>query len=140
MKTRFPKLARPRLGGRAGFTLIEISLVIGLMLGLAMFTGMNIAAVRDWQKGKDASLSLQAVFAAQRAYMSDHPTADIATVSSLQLQPYMPAGWSSIPTVTSLDDDSLTVDFNVMPPQLLLGSTVYDPSADGSDGLWDTGQ
>ena len=125
---------------RAGFTLIEISLVIGLLLGLATFAGMNISAVRDWQKGKDASLSLQAVFAAQRAYLSDHPTADIAEVSAAELQVYLPQGWSSIPVVASLDNDTLTIDHTIMPPRLMLGTTVYDPSNKGSDGLWDAGQ
>lgn len=123
-----------------GFTLIEISLVIGLLLGLATFAGMNIAAVRDWQRGKDASVSLQAVFAAQRAYLSDHPTADIAEVSTEQLQLYLPQGWTTMPGVISLDDESLTVDHTVMPPLLMLGSSVYDPSSNGSDGLWDVGQ
>jgi prepilin-type N-terminal cleavage/methylation domain-containing protein len=125
---------------RSGFTLIEISLVIGLLLGLATFAGMNISAVRDWQKGKDAALSLQAVFAAQRSYLSDHPTADISTVTTAEIVPYLPQGWSLMPSVTSLDGDSLTVDHTVMPPRLMLGSTIYDPSGKGSDGLWDAGQ
>jgi len=123
-----------------GFTLVEISLVIGLLLGLATFATMNISSVRDWQKGKDAAISLQAVFAAQRAYMADHPTADISAVSAAQLQAYLPEGWSSLPTVYSLDDDSLILDHSVMPPRLFYGTSVYDPSSSGNDGLWDTGR
>lgn len=125
---------------RLGFTLIEISLVIGLLLGLATFAGMNIYVVRDWQRGKDAALSLQAVFAAQRAYLSDHPTADITGVSASELQIYLPQGWSSMPVVTSLDNDTLTINYTVMPPRLMSGVTIYDPSTSGSDGLWDAGQ
>ncbi|MFM2166973.1 MAG: hypothetical protein RIS79_1344 [Verrucomicrobiota bacterium] len=126
--------------GNSGFTIIEISLVIGLLLGLVMFAGISINAVRDWQRGKDASISLQAVFAAQRAYLSDHPTANIAVVSAEQLNPYFPQGWNTMPVVKSLDDQSLTVDYATMPPILLLGSSVYDPSSSGTDGLWDVGQ
>lgn len=125
---------------RAGFTLIEISLVIGLLLGLATFAGMNISVVRDWQRGKDAALSLQAVFAAQRSYLSDHPTADIAEVSAAQLQVYLPQGWSTMPVVVSLDNDELSIDHTIMPPRLMLGTAVYDPSLKGNDGLWDVGQ
>ena len=125
---------------RRGFTLIEISMVIGLLLALTTFATMNVSAVRDWQRGKDAAISLQAVFAAQRAYMADHPTAEIADVSSVDLQTYLPQGWASIPTATSLRGETLTVNHLVMPPQWQLGVTVYDPSGNGSDGLWDTGQ
>ena len=123
-----------------GFSLIEISLVIALMLGLMSIVGFNIYSMRDWQKGKDAGLSLQAVFAAQRSYLADHPTANIATVSSAQLETYLPAGWSVMPTFQSLDDEVLTLDHTVMPPTLLLGETPYDPSGNPSDGQWDADQ
>lgn len=123
-----------------GFTLMEISLVIALMLGLMSLITMNVSAVSDWQKGKDASLSLQAVFSAQRAYMADHPTASIATVTSTQLVAYLPQGWSAMPTFTSLQSQALTLDHTVMPPRLLLGNAAYDPSGNTSDGLWDTDQ
>lgn len=125
---------------KAGFTLIEVSLVIGLLLALATFAGMNFYAVRSWQQGKDAAVSLQAVFAAQRAYLSDHPTADIAGVPVEQLQLYLPQGWTTMPAVVSLDDEPLAVDHTVMPPVLMLGASVYDPSSNGTDGLWDVGQ
>jgi prepilin-type N-terminal cleavage/methylation domain-containing protein len=125
---------------RGGFSLIEISLVIALILGLMSVVGMNIYAMRDWQEGKDAGLSLQAVFAAQRGYMADHPTADIASVPTAQLEAYLPAGWTTMPVFRSLEDDVLTLDHSVMPPRLLLGDAAYDPSGSTSDGLWDTNQ
>lgn len=132
-----PHSTRPQ---RRGFTLLEISLVIGLMIGLALFTGMNISAIQDWQKGKDAALALEAVFAAQRAYMADHPTADIADVTAAELESYLPTGWTTLPVVHDLDSSVLTMDHSVMPPQLLSGTSVYDPSGSGTDGLWDTGK
>lgn len=119
---------------------MEISLVIALVLGLMSLVTLNVSTVTEWQEGKDASLSLQAVFAAQRAYMADHPTADIAAVSSSLLQTYLPQGWSTMPTFTGLEDEQLTLDHTVMPPRLLLGNAAYDPSGSTSDGLWDTDQ
>ena len=124
----------------AGFTLIEISLVIGLLLALATFAGMNVYAVRNWQRGKDAAVSLQGVFASQRAYLSDHPTADISQVSEDQLRLYLPQGWLTMPEIVSLDEEILTVDHTIMPPVLMLGASIYDPSASRTDGLWDVGQ
>lgn len=125
---------------RAGFSLIEISLVISLMLGLAAIVGFNIAAMQAWQAGKTASLNLQAVYAAQRSFMADHPSADIATVPKEQLQGYLPDGWSTLPVFVSLDYDALELDHTSMPPRLFLSGTLYDPSDNTSDGLWDVGQ
>jgi prepilin-type N-terminal cleavage/methylation domain-containing protein len=123
-----------------GFSLLEISLVIALLLVLSTFAGLTVTSVRNWQRGKDAALSLQAVFAAQRAYLADHPTANIALVSSAQLQDYLPQGWSSMPTFTGLNNEVITLDHTVMPPRLYADGSVYDPSGKPNDGLWDTGK
>ncbi len=125
-----------------GFSLIEVSLVIALLLGLSVGMGYGVSSVQRWKKGKDGALGLQAVYAAQRAYMADHPTSSIATVSLPQMLSYLPQGWSSLPTAKGLEDESLTLDFAVMPPRWLAGtaSTVYDPSDKPDDGLWDVGE
>jgi type II secretory pathway pseudopilin PulG len=136
MKTFIPN---SRWRSALGFSLLELSLVIALILGLCGAIGFGVAAIQKWKKGKDASLALQAVYAAQRSYMADHPTADVAAVTSGQLQAYLPQGWTTMPVVTGLADEALTVDFSVMPPKLLLGTSPYDPSSRTDDGLWDTG-
>lgn len=123
-----------------GFSLVEISLVIALLLALSTFAGLTVTSVRNWQRGKDAALSLQAVFAAQRAYLADHPTANIALVSSAQLQAYLPEGWSAMPSFTGLENEAITLDHTAMPPRLYANGAVYDPSGKTDDGLWDTGK
>ena len=133
MKTRITH--RPH-----GFTLIEISLVIGIIIGLSAIIGFSVNAVQGWQKAKAGSLALQAVYAAQRGYMADYPTASIDAVTSTQLLSYLPQGWSTIPVVTGLNGESLTINCSVMPPYLMLGSNRYDPSNTQSDGLWDVGE
>ncbi|MEI6871368.1 MAG: type II secretion system protein [Verrucomicrobiota bacterium] len=123
-----------------GFTLLEISLVIALIMGLSILIGFGYNSVSDYKKGKDAALSLQAVYAAQRAYMADNPAGNIATVSTSQLQAYLPQGWSTMPTFVGLNGEQLTLKFSVMPPVLLYGTSTYDPSPKTSDGLWDVGE
>jgi prepilin-type N-terminal cleavage/methylation domain-containing protein len=137
MKTRLP-FWNHRL--RAGFSLIEISLVLALIISLCVGMGIGISNMQRWKKGKNASVALQAVYAAQRAYMADHPTADIAEVSSAQIESYLPQGWPSIPTVTGLSGEALSVDFGVMPARLVHGGATYDPSGKSDDGLWDVGE
>ncbi len=124
----------------AGFTLLEISLVIGLIIGLSVMIGFGYNSVSQYKRGKDAGLSLQAVYAAQRAYMADHPTANIAAVSATQLLGYLPQGWSAMPTFIGLNDEVLTLNIAVMPPTLLNGKAPYDPSTSTNDGLWDVGE
>lgn len=140
MKTVRVTPHRPCPRAVAGFTLLEISLVISLILGLGMLTGFSINAVQDWKKAKGAAISLQAVHAAQRSYLADHPTTDIQGVPAAELLPYLPEGWTSIPTATGLKGESLTVVHSVMPPYFAVGTTRYDPSTTQTDGLWDAGQ
>jgi type II secretory pathway pseudopilin PulG len=129
---------RPRFNAR-GFSLIEITLVIGLMLGLLAIGGFSMDAIQDWNKGKNASLALQAVYSAQRSYMADHPTADISDIDATTLEGYLPTGWTTMPTMTGLEDQALTLDHTVMPPVFLKDGASYDPSKTTKDGLWDTG-
>lgn len=128
-----------RLRQQAGFTLIEISLVIALMLGLCAMVGLGASSVHDWNKGKEAGLGLQAVHSAQRSWLADHPTSDISNITSAQIISYLPQGWSAIPVATGLQGETLTLDFTTMPPRWVQGSSPYDPSNSPTDGLWDPG-
>lgn len=125
---------------QGAFTLVEICLVIGLIIALTSFIGMSVVTVRNWQSGKTASLSLQAVYSAQRSFMADHPTAQISAVSKSQLESYLPQGWSTMPVFFGIDGQSLTLDHTVMPPRILDGGIVYDPSGKSDDGVWDLGK
>ena len=136
MKTFIPK--HPARSAR-GFTLLELSLVMALIITLCGAIGYGVSSIQKWKKGKNASLALQAVYAAQRSYMSDHPTADIATITSTQLKAYLPQGWTDLPEMPGLGGEALTLDFTVMPAKFLLGTSPYDPSGRTDDGLWDTG-
>lgn len=136
-----PFLPTPPLRRRpGGFTLLEVSMVIALILGLSMVAGFSINAVQDWNKAKGATVSLQAVYAAQRSYLADHPTTDIKNVPSSELLPYLPEGWSTMPTATGLSGEPLTANHTVMPPYFMAGTNRYDPSTTQTDGLWDVGQ
>lgn len=137
------KLLRPlsRPWSKAdGFTLIEISLVIGLILGLMTLGGISYSMVSRWNKAKNASLALQAVYSAQRSYLADNPTADITQVAPSTLIPYLPVGWTAMPTnLKGANDENLTLDTTVLPPVYTYGGSTYDPSQTAKDGLWDIG-
>ena len=136
MKTFIPNV---RSRSAAGFSLLELSFVMALVLSMCVAIGFGVNAIQKWKKGKNGSLALQAVYAAQRAYMADHPTANVAVVTSTQLKAYLPQGWTDMPVVPGLGGETLAVDITVMPPKLVLGSSPYDPSDRTDDGLWDIG-
>jgi type II secretory pathway pseudopilin PulG len=139
MKT-LPFLKHSRVRAAAGFSIIELSLVMVLIVSLCLGMGFGVSQTQKWKKGKNAALALQAVYAAQRAYMADHPTANVATLTTSIVQSYLPQGWSTMPVVAGLNGETLSFNVTVMPPKLVAGTNVYDPSDKPNDGLWDTGE
>ena len=122
-----------------GLTLIEITLVIGLMLALVSFVSYSITSMDTWKKGRSASESLKGVYVAQKSFLADHPTKDSSYFSSSALIPYLPSQSGSMPRAKSLEDEILTLDFSIIPPVWKLAGSTYDPSDEPTDGLWDVG-
>ena len=123
------------------FTLVEMSLVIGLLIAL-MSTGFYFSsAISDWKRGRAASETLRSAYVAQRTYLADYPTTDVSTLTRSQLLPYLPNSPSTFPTVETLDGNTLQVSVSVSPPVVDNGDgTAYDPSGNPSDSLWDVGE
>lgn len=132
---------RTILQGRdaSGMTIIEISVTLALLMALASVVVFSAAGVSDWKLARTAGLELRSVYVAQKSYLADHPTSDISSVAASDLIPYLPQKLGSIPTVKSLEGNTLSIDFNEMPPVAKNGGTTYDPSGDDLDGLWDVG-
>lgn len=122
--------------GGKGMTVIELSLVLALMVGLASVVVFSASGISDWKLARNASLELRSVYIAQKSYLADHPSERIADVATDDLLPYMPPGYAQIPTCESLEGQMLSINFNVMPPVL---GTGHDPSDSTKDGLWDVG-
>lgn len=126
---------------KPGFTLLEMTVVIGVMLTLI---GVGLGVSRqysDWQLGRAASEDLRSVYAAQRLYLSDNPTALVSSLTDAELIPYLANRATSMPTVKGLDGVTRTIRVDVSPPVISDGGTnVYDPSGTTSDSLWDVGE
>ena len=120
-----------------GMTIIEMSVTLALMIGLAGIIAFSFGGYREWKLGKEASSALQGVYVAQKALLADQPTLELAQVQENDLIPYLPGGDDSIPQVESLDGSMMSIDFSVMPPVV---SGNYDPSPATDDGVWDIGR
>lgn len=132
-----PPLFRP--ASRRGYTLIEVTLVIGIMLTLAGVVTYSITSMIDWQKGRAAAELLKGVYVAQKGYLADHPTKDKTDFTEERLIPYLPGQLGALPTAKSLEGTTLQLDFSQMPPSFQQSGTDYDPSGSSDDGLWDVG-
>lgn len=128
-----------------GFTLLEISLVICILIAL-MGVGMSVSgSARSWKLGRAGSETLRSVYTAQRTYLADHPTSSVTTLTQAALLPYLPGGPATFPTSVSVDGAVLHVRVNLSPPQLTTtaggtSGTRYDPSGSFTDSLWDVGE
>lgn len=125
----------------SGFTLIEMSLVIFLLIAL-MSTGLYFStAISDWKLGRAASETLRAAYVAQRTYLADHPTTAVNSLTEAQLRPYLPNNAATFPKIMGLDNVERSINVTVSPPVILNGSSgTYDPSGNPKDSLWDVGE
>ena len=125
----------------SGFTLIELSITIAVILILVGAASLGIKPYYAYRDGRAAGEALRAVKAAQLMYLSDYPSALVTSLTggaSGNITPYMPNGaWPTLPMVNGVQP---TISCTVFPPVAVLGATnPYDPSGSPTDGLWDVG-
>lgn len=124
-----------------GFTLLEMTIVIMVLLTLIKVGFSTSKAMDQWKLGRQASETLRTVYSAQRMYLADNPTAQVSAITDVLLIPYLPDNTTALPTVKSLTGGTLGIKVNVSPPVINSGSGVaYDPSGSSTDSLWDVGQ
>lgn len=125
---------------KRGFTLIEMTVVI-LVLMTLLGTGLFVSnKYSEWQLARTASEELRTVYSAQRMYLSDNPTTNVSNITAEQIIPYLTNQATALPTVKSLTGATLSIRVNVNPPVIDDGSGgTYDPSGSATDSLWDVG-
>ena len=126
---------------KRGFTLIEMSVVIAVLISL-MTTGIFFStAIGTWNAGRLASETLRSVYVAQRTYLADHPTTTLSSITEAKLLPYLPDRPPTFPKIKGLDDTLRSVNVTVSPPVVKdVSGTTYDPSGKPNDSLWDVGE
>src|SRR6266436_6614493 len=77
---------------KSGFTLVEMSVVIALILVLAGAASLGIKPYYAYRDGRAAGEMLRSVKAAQLMYLADNPSTPIANLTKALLLPYMPNG------------------------------------------------
>ncbi len=120
-------------------TVIELTLTLSLLLSLSAVILFSVKGIFNWKLARFAGEEIRAVYIAQKNYLADHHAVIVSELEESELLPYLPGGREAIPEVESLDGDFLIIDFRVIPPVVMNGASVYDPSGKSSDSLWDAG-
>jgi type II secretory pathway pseudopilin PulG len=133
---------------KRALTLIEMTIVIMVLLGLVKI-GLSASSMMDkWKLGRAASEDLRSVYSAQRMYLADHPTTLVASLTEEMLIPYLPNRGTVAPVslmaafrpIKSLEGVILGFNITTSPPTYTKGDGPYDPSGSPTDSLWDVGQ
>ena len=137
-KTKQPYSAcKPSNFTRKGFTILEITVVLVVLMTLISVSAIGIGAYQDWKLGSEAGTNLRLVYSAQRTYLAEHPTEAPSDLTDAKVIPYLSNGSATLPIVKDLDDGDLVIKVDKSPPYF---EGDYDPSGSTSDGQWDVGE
>ncbi len=145
---RSMKLRLTRRRVRTGFTLLELSMVILVLMTLMSVGFYATNAFSSWKLARNASETLRTVYVAQRTFLADNPTTPVTSLTQALLKPYLPNNPTIFPSGKSTTGSTLTIFVSVSPPYMTasgtssgtLPPTRYDPSASTKDSLWDVGE
>lgn len=134
------KHKRLRAKMKRGLTLIEMTVVIVILIVLVGMSMFAVNGYREWQVASEATQKLRMIYNAQRTYLAEHPTTDVADVEAADIIPYLSDSSAALPIAKDLDGNDLGVMIKESPPYFLDSNDQrYDPSGQPSDGLWDVG-
>lgn len=122
---------------KPGFTLLELTVVLVILLTLIGLSVFSISGYQDWQLASEAGTKLRTVYSAQRTYLAEHPTVEVEDLEAADIIPYLSDGSDALPTIEALDGTFKTIEVNVSPPVI---TDDYDPSDSTTDGQWDVGE
>ena len=144
------KTARLSVRSKKGFTLLEMTIVIMVLLTLVGIGLLTSTKMDQWKLGRAASETLRTVYSAQRLYLADNPTRLVTDLTEPMLIPLLPKRntpgaapinlVAALGAVRSLGGGELGFNITVSPPQFTLGGVRYDPSGGLTDSLWDVGE
>lgn len=128
-----------------GFTLLEMTIVILVLLTLIGGGFGTSNAYRKWSLAREASETVRTVYVAQRTFLADNPTTAPSAITPAMLLPYLPGTATTMPTTKSHEGNTLHVRVNQSPPYWTTTSggidgVRYDPSGSVTDSLWDPGE
>jgi type II secretory pathway pseudopilin PulG len=76
-----------------GYTLLELSLVLGMLVGLTAIGAFGLKYFTTVARSNRAEAILRQVENARLSYLVDNPVENHTTVTPDKISPYLPGGW-----------------------------------------------
>jgi prepilin-type N-terminal cleavage/methylation domain-containing protein len=120
-----------------GVTLLELSITIAVLILLASIVTLSVKPFYAYRDGRAAGEALRSVKTAMQLYLADNPSAQVSSLTSALLAPYLPG--QAMPALPLVNGTAPTIRITSFPPVAILNGNPYDPSGSPTDGLWDAG-
>lgn len=79
---------------RKAFTLIELTMVIGILLGMTAMSVFGLTYFSSLSRANRAEAILRQVEKARLSYLIDNPTSSYLQITTVDISPYLPGGFS----------------------------------------------
>lgn len=93
---------------RKAFTLVELTLVIGLVLGMTAMSVFGLTYFTYLARAQRAEGILRQVENARLSYLMDNPTETYSSVTGPAIDPYLPGGWIGAQEVLTVNGYKIT--------------------------------
>lgn len=93
---------------RKAFTLIELTMVIGILMGMTAMSVFGLTYFTSLSRANRAEAILRQVEKARLSYLIDHPTHSYRQITTLAISPYLPGGFSAAIQVMEMNGYTLT--------------------------------
>jgi type II secretory pathway pseudopilin PulG len=102
-----------------GYTLLEITLVIGLTVGLSALAVYGLGAATATARASRAEAALRLIETARLSYLSDNPQIALANVAATNLTSYIPGGYAAAESI--VNDNGYSI-ISITTPRIRYGT------------------
>jgi type II secretory pathway pseudopilin PulG len=103
---------------RNAYTLLEITLVIGIVVGLSAVTVFGLGNFSAMARASRAEAALRMVESARLSFLSDNPQVPLGSVNRANLNPYIPGGFDTVDSILRDNGYGIAVPADLQTPRI----------------------
>lgn len=103
---------------RNAYTLLEITLVIGIVVGLSAVTIFGLGNFSAMARASRAEAAMRMVESARLSFLSDNPQVPLANVTEANLTQYIPGGFAAARSILQDNGYDIVTPADLQTPRL----------------------